>query len=153
MDPNDPKKHHGPPQGFSLIELLLVLVIIAILAGLVVPKFAGRSEQARITAAMADISRIETALDAFEIDNSRYPTADEGFQALVIAPPNTNSWHGPYLKRGEPSDPWGNPYIYQYPGQRNINGFDLYSYGPDGTEGNDDITNWSTTSTSSAQRR
>lgn len=127
---------------FTLIELLLVLVILTVLAALVAPRFAGRSEQARITAAKTDISRLETALATFEIDNGRYPTSDEGLAALVTAPSSLANWHGPYIERGLPKDPWGNPYVYRCPGVHNPNGFDLYSYGPDGREGNDDITNW-----------
>lgn len=127
---------------FSLMELLLVLVILAVLAALVVPRFANRSQQARETAAKADISSLETAVGAFEIDNGRYPTTEEGLQALLTAPANAEGWRGPYLSRGLPRDPWGNGYVYRYPGQKNPDGFDLYSTGPDGREGNDDITNW-----------
>ena len=127
---------------FTLIELLLVLVILAVLAAVVVPKFTNRSEQARITAAKTDISSIETALDAFEVDNGRYPSTDERLDALVSAPANLTNWHGPYIKRGVPTDPWGNAYVYRYPGANNPNGFDLFSMGPDGREGNDDVTNW-----------
>jgi general secretion pathway protein G len=127
---------------FTLIELLLVLVILAVLASVVVPKFTARSEQARVTAAKTDISQLETALDAFEVDNGRFPTTDEGLAALLQAPANVNNWRGPYIKRGLPKDPWGNPYVYVYPGTHNPNGYDLYSFGPDGREGNDDITNW-----------
>lgn len=130
--------------GFTLIELLLVLVIISALAAVVVPKFTRRSEQARITAARADISNLETALDAFEIDTGRLPTNDEELSALVEQPSDVKEWYGPYIKRGVPKDPWGNPYVYQYPGQHNTNGYDLYSFGPDGQEGGgDDIDNWS----------
>jgi len=127
---------------FTLIELLLVLVILAVLAAVVVPKFTNRSEQARITAAKTDISSIETALDAFEVDNGRYPSSDERLDALVTAPAGLTNWHGPYIKRGVPTDPWGNAYVYRYPGTNNPNGFDLFSMGPDGREGNDDLTNW-----------
>jgi len=129
---------------FTLIELLLVLVILAVLAAVVVPKFTNRSEQARITAAKTDISSLETALDAFEVDCGRYPTTEEGVAALIQPPPSVQgNWHGPYIKRGLPSDPWGNPYVYRYPGTHNVNGYDLFSMGPDGREGNDDIDNWS----------
>jgi general secretion pathway protein G len=129
---------------FSLIELLLVLVILAVLAAVIVPKFTNRSEQARITAAKTDISMLETALDAFEIDNGRFPTTEEGLDALVRAPGSLQGWNGPYIKRGTPSDPWGNPYVYRYPGTNNDNGYDLSSLGPDGREGNDDPNNWGT---------
>ncbi|MGE5609956.1 MAG: type II secretion system major pseudopilin GspG [Bacillota bacterium] len=129
--------------GFTLIELLLVMVILMVLAGIVAPKFTNRSEQARITAAKTDIANLEVALDAFEIDNGRYPTSDEKLEALVRAPQNCPNWKGEYIKRGVPSDPWGRPYVYVYPGQHNANGYDLYSLGADGREGNDDIDNWS----------
>jgi len=130
-------------RGFSLIELLLVLVIIAVLAALVVPQFAGRSEQARITAAKADLSTIGTSLSTFEIDTGRFPNTDEGLDALVEEPASVNNWQGSYLTKGLPKDPWGNEYVYEYPGTHNTNGFDLYSLGPDGQAGtDDDVTNW-----------
>ena len=129
-------------RAFSLIELLLVLVILAVLAAVVVPKFTNRTEQARITAAKTDISMLETALDTFEVDNGRYPSTEEGLQALLTQPANAPNWKNPYIKR-PPLDPWGNQYVYRYPGTNNANGYDLASLGPDGREGGDDITNWS----------
>ena len=130
-------------RGFTLIELLLVLVIISVLAAVVVPKFTRRSEQARITAARADISSLEVALDAFEIDTGRFPTNEEGLSGLVEEPADLREWYGPYIKRGVPKDPWGNPYVYRYPGEHNTRGYDLHSYGPDGQDGGgDDIVNW-----------
>ena len=128
--------------GFSLIELLLVLVILAVLAGLVVPRFTNRSRQARETAAKADISSMETALNAFEVDCGRFPTSQEGLAALLQQPNDAADWRGPYLSRGLPKDPWGHEYLYRQPGQRNAEGFDIYSLGPDGREGADDIGNW-----------
>lgn len=131
-------------RAFTLIELLLVLVILAVLAAVIVPKFTRRSEQARITAAKADIAAIETALDAFEVDNGRYPNSQEGLGALSVAPTGLSGWKGPYLKRSTPKDPWGNAYVYRIPGQNNTSSFDLLSFGPDGQEGGgDDIDNWS----------
>lgn len=138
----DMKPNRTDRGAFSLIELLLVLVILAVLAALVVPKFTNRTEQARQTAAKTDIASLETALDAFEIDTGRYPSGDEGLKALVEAPPSVQNWRGPYIKRGVPNDPWGHPYVYRFPGRNNANGFDLFSMGPDGREGNDDIGNW-----------
>jgi general secretion pathway protein G len=135
------RKNRGR-SGFTLIELLLVVVILGVLAALVLPRFMGRTQQARETAAMADVSNISTALNAFEIDTGRYPTTEEGLAALIDPPPGAQNWRGPYLQRGLPRDPWGNPYQYRYPGQRNPRGFDLFSTGPDGREGNDDIGNW-----------
>lgn len=132
-------------QGFTLIELLLVLVILAVLAALVVPKFTNRSQQARETAAKTDISNIGTSIDAFEIDTGRFPSNEEGLAALLQQPANLTGWHGPYLNRGLPKDPWGNPYLYKFPGQHNTSGYDLYSTGPDGREGTDDIGNWEET--------
>lgn len=135
---------NGPRRSaFTLIELLLVMVILVVLAAVVVPKFADRSKQARETAARQDLSAMSTALDAFEIDNGRYPTTEEGLGALIANPSSLPNWHGPYIsKTGQPTDPWGTPYVYLYPGQHKQGSFDLYSYGPDLREGNDDITNW-----------
>lgn len=124
---------------FTLVEMLLVVTIIGILAALVIPKIVGRSEQARQTAARADIASIKTALDAFEVDNGFYP---KSLQDLVTAPSNAKNWHGPYLDK-LPQDPWGNNYIYYYPGKHNTSSYDLLSVGPDGKEGtDDDIGNW-----------
>jgi general secretion pathway protein G len=131
-------------KGFTLIELLLVLVILSVLAAVVVPKFTKRSEQARITAARADIAVLAVQLDAFEIDTGRFPTTDEGLEALVEEPADVRNWYGPYIERGIPADPWGNPYVYKCPGNNNTGGYDLYSFGPDGKSGGDDIDNWST---------
>ena len=129
-------------RAFTLIELLLVLVILGVLALVVVPKFAGRSEEARKTAAQTDISMLEGQLDIFEQDCGRYPSNDEALSALTSQPPNAPKWKGPYIKRGVPKDPWGNEYVYRYPGTHNPNSYDLYSLGPDGREGQDDIDNW-----------
>ena len=130
-------------KGFTLIELLLVLVILATLATIVVPKFTKRSEQARVTAARTDIASLEVALDAFEIDISRYPTTSEGLKALIEKPSNADAWKQPYIKRGVPKDPWGNEYVYKQPGQYNEYGYDLSSAGPDEQMGGeDDIKNW-----------
>ncbi|ARN57543.1 type II secretion system major pseudopilin GspG [Sedimentisphaera salicampi] len=132
-------------KGFTLIELLLAVVILAVLAAVVVPKFTGRSEEARVSAAKTDISNIELALDSYEIDTGDYPSDSEGLEALVDKPSGNDSerWKGPYLKRGVPDDPWGNEYNYEYPGRHNEYGYDLYSNGPDGRGGtDDDIINW-----------
>jgi general secretion pathway protein G len=126
-------------RAFTLVEMLLVITIIGILAALVVPKMVGRSEQARQAAAHADISSIKTALDAFEVDNGYYP---KSLQDLFQQPSNAKNWHGPYLEN-VPQDPWGNPYVYTYPGRHNANSYDLMSVGPDGKAGtDDDIGNW-----------
>jgi general secretion pathway protein G len=126
-------------RAFTLVEMLLVMTILGILAALVVPKMVGRSEQARQTAVRADLSSIKTALDAFEVDNGYYPRS---LQDLLQQPSNAKNWHGPYLE-SIPRDPWGNPYVYTYPGRHNPNGYDLLSAGPDGRVGtDDDIGNW-----------
>ena len=147
-------RHVTRSRAFTLIELLLVLVILAVLAGLILPKFVGRSEQAKITAAKTDIANLEVALDTFEIDNGRYPTAEEGLAALVERPAGLDeTWKGPYIKRGIPKDPWQIEYAYEYPGRQNDNGYDLHSFGPDGQDGSeDDITNWADESTTTRTR-
>ena len=129
--------------GFTLVEMLLVLVILAVLAAIVIPKMSGRSQQAKVTAAGSQISSIEMALDAFEVDTGYYPQGTGGLGALVNEPSGTTNWKGPYLKKGVPLDPWGNAYVYTYPGRNNTKGYDLMSPGPDGQAGDDDdITNW-----------
>lgn len=126
-----------------MVELLLVLAILATLAAIVVPKFTGRSEQARVTAAQTEISSVELALDAFEVDNGYYPTGDDGLLDLFEDPGDAPNWRGPYLKKPVTNDPWQRPYIYECPGSQNRNGYDLMSVGPDGRSGtDDDIVNW-----------
>jgi general secretion pathway protein G len=134
------RPHLRRQHGFTLVEMLLVLVILATLAAIVIPKFAGRSQQAKVTAAQSQISSIELALDAFEVDNGYYP---KSLNELIEAPANSAGWKGPYLKKGVPLDPWGNAYTYEYPGKHNGSGYDILSNGPDGRGGtDDDINNW-----------
>jgi general secretion pathway protein G len=141
----DRGRRHQHRRGFTLIELLLVLAILGILAAIVVPKFAGRTEQARVTAAQSQIATFSTALDAFEIDMGYYPKGKDGLLELVEQPRDSRNWKGPYLKGGLPNDPWGNPYVYEYPGRYNKGSYDLLSMGPDGREGTeDDVTNFQT---------
>ncbi len=132
--------------GFTMVELLLVLAILTTLAAIVVPKFTGRSQQAKVTAARTEISNLEVALDAFEVDNGYYPQGDDGILDLMEPPPDAMSWRGPYMKKLVDLDPWGNPYIYECPGEFNVDGYDLLSFGADGKlggEGDDaDIVNW-----------
>ncbi len=129
-------------RGFTLIELLLVLVILGILAAIVVPKFSGRTEQAKETAAKTQIAGFSTALDAYEVDTGGYPKGADGLMNLVQAPSDVQGWKGPYMK-DVPADPWGRPYVYVSPGRNNPNSYDLYSLGADGREGTeDDVTNW-----------
>jgi general secretion pathway protein G len=133
-------------RAFTLIELMLVVLIIATLAALVVPKFTGRAEQAKAAAAKADIMvNIPTALDLYELDNGFYPSTEQWLDALRVQPstsPAPTKWNGPYIKK-KPIDPWGNTYHYASPGTHNSNSYDLYSLGKDNAEGGkDDINNW-----------
>jgi general secretion pathway protein G len=123
-------------KGFTLIELMLVVIIIGVLVSMVMPRLVGRSEEARTAACRADINaNIATALDLYELDNGKYPP---GLETLLTKTP---AGKGPYLKR-EPLDPWGRKYLYRSPGEHN-NDYDLYSYGPDGVDGGgDDVANW-----------
>ena len=129
-------------RAFTLVEMLLVVTIIGILAALVIPKIAGTGERARVTAAQADINGgIKSALGQYEVDNGFYP---KSLQDLIVAPGNVKNWHGPYFDPPKlPMDPWGNNYVYYYPGKHNGSSYDLLSVGPDGKEGtDDDIGNW-----------
>lgn len=128
--------------GFTLIEILLVVVIIGILAAVAIPRLGGRVKQAQIAAAQADVNNIGMALRLYEVDNGAYPSS---LQGLVASPGSVPNWRGPYLEKGVPKDPWGNDYVYAFPGSRNPNGYDLHSLGPDGAESGDDIGNWQTT--------
>ena len=149
----DPQAALRNPQGtrrraFTLIELMLVLVILATLSAIVVPRLVGHSKRAKIIATATQIADFGTALDTFEIGLSRYPSTVEGLYALIDRPASDGAqddWNGPYLSKNVvPLDPWGNEYQYRCPGQYNPDGYDLYSYGPDGKlGGDDDITNWS----------
>jgi len=131
----------------SVATLIIGLILAVIIAGawfFAGHKSAVRSEQARISAAREEIANLWTAIDAYELDFGRYPSAEEGLRALIDPPQDPTRWRGPYLNRDVPKDPWGNPYVYRYPGRHNTNGYDLYSFGPDGQEGGgDDIDNWS----------
>ncbi|MEE8484436.1 MAG: type II secretion system major pseudopilin GspG [Nitrospinota bacterium] len=133
--------------GFTLIEIMVVVVILAILAGIVIPKIVSRPEEARRTKALVQIKEIESALNLFKIDNGFYPSTDQGLQGLVAKPETgevpPNYKEGGYLKK-IPRDPWRNDYIYLSPGEHGE--FDLISYGPDHDEGgegkNADVNNW-----------
>src|ERR1700709_1528506 len=101
---------------FTLVEMLLVLVILAVLAAIVIPKFSGRTQQAKEAAAKTQIKSIELALDSYEVDTGGYPQGAAGLNSLVDEPNGVQNWKGPYLKQGIPNDPWGNAYIYTCPG-------------------------------------
>ena len=133
-------------RGFTLIELMLVVVIIGALVAMAVPRLAGRTESARRGIAEADIKgNISLALRLYEVDNGRYPTSDQGLKALLqqpTSPPIPKSWKGPYLEQ-DPTDPWQQAYVYKFPGSHPPRDYDLSSLGPDGVESEDDVTNWS----------
>ncbi len=137
-------------KGFTLIELMVVVVILGILAGLIIPRIMGRPEEARRLKAKLQIQQLEQALKLYYLDNGMYPTTEQGLQALVEKPtiePIPKNWReGGYLEKGKvPLDPWGNPYVYISPGIHNKD-FDLESYGADGEDGGEgkyaDIENW-----------
>ena len=130
--------------GFTLIELLVVMVIIGLLAALVGPRFIRQEEKAKVKAAKAQIELLSTALDTFRLDVGRYPTSQEGLEALRSQPGGVERWDGPYLKKDVPLDPWGKAYVYKSPGDHGP--FDIVSNGADGAPGGDgdnrDITSW-----------
>lgn len=132
-------------KGFSLLELLVVLVIIGLLAGIVGPSLFKNIGKSEITTAKAQVDSLGKAIDTFRLDNGRFPSPEEGLRALVQRPEGLPDWNGPYLKKAVPLDPWGQPYQYQVPGQHSAD-YDLYSFGPDraaGGSGKDaDLGNW-----------
>jgi len=133
-------------KGFTLIELMIVIVILGILAGLVGTQVMRKPDEAKVTAAQTEIGIFESALDLYAIDVGDYPSTDDGLRALWEAPEGVDNWGGKYITKPKFNDPWGNPYEYVYPGTHEGYAYDLYSYGKDGKEGgegyNADITNW-----------
>jgi general secretion pathway protein G len=131
-------------RAFTLLELLVVMVIIGLLAGFVAPRYFAQVGRSQVKVARAQIDALDKALDQFRLDVGRYPTSEEGLQALVSQPTSEPNWAGPYLKKGVPADPWGRPYVYQQPGSHSD--FDLFSYGKDGRPGGTgedaDVVNW-----------
>jgi general secretion pathway protein G len=119
--------------GFTLLELLVVIVIIGLLAGYVAPRYFSQVGRSEIQVARAQIESLEKALDQYRLDVRHYPSAEQGLDALVARPTNEPNWNGPYLKKGVPQDPWGRPYVYRVPGQKGE--FDLFSLGRDGRSG------------------
>ena len=132
------RREQGPRAGFTLIEMIVVIVVIAVLATLVAPNVFRNVGAAKTTTARAQIETVGAALDAFKLDVGRYPTTAEGLDALMTAPAGAAGWHGPYLKKRVPADPWGHPYTYLSPGQVNPREYDLLSLGADGQPGGQD---------------
>ncbi len=132
--------------GFTLIEMMVVVIIIGVLAAMIIPQFMGSTTDAKVSAAKGDVSQIESAIERFNLNMDRYPTMDEGLKVLVEAPPGDDKkWRGPYLKQLR-DDPWGNAYQYRVPGGHHATTFDVWSRGADGQDGGDgpntDLGNW-----------
>ncbi len=126
--------------GFTLLELLVVIVIIGLLAGYVAPRYFSQVGKSQIQTARAQIDALDKALDQYQLDTGHYPDASTGLEALVKRPATDDKWSGPYLKRGLPKDPWGHAYGYRNPGEHVD--VDVFSYGPDGAQSDDDLGNW-----------
>jgi general secretion pathway protein G len=131
-------------RGFTLLELLVVLVILGLLVGYVGPKYFAQLGKSEVKTARAQIGALEKALDQYRLDVGHYPTTEQGLMALNTAPASESKWSGPYLQKAVPNDPWGRPYIFKSPGEHSE--IDLSSLGKDGqsggTDDNVDITNW-----------
>ena len=130
--------------GFTLLELLVVMVIIGLLAGYVAPRYFAQVGKSEVKVARAQIDAFDKALEAYRLDTGHYPTTEQGLAALSAAPSGVAKWQGPYLKKSVPPDPWGKPYLYKQPGDHGD--FDISSYGRDGKPGGQnedaDIGNW-----------
>jgi len=138
------KRKSKKEQGFTLIELLIVMIILGLLAALVGPRMFGKVGSSKQKSAKAQISLFETAIDTYRLEVGKFPTTEQGLQALRVQPDGLKKWDGPYLPKDVPLDPWGNPYNYKYPGEHGD--YEIVSYGADGRAGGEgedtDIVSW-----------
>jgi general secretion pathway protein G len=139
------RRPRSSQRGVTLIEMMVVVTIIALFSALVLPKMFRRADAARVTATRSQINGFMTALGAYKLDTSTWPTTEQGLQALRVAPAGLAQWNGPYLPADVPNDPWGRPYVYKYPGEHGDEP-DIMSYGADGNPGgegvNADVLSW-----------
>ncbi|HXC37888.1 MAG TPA: type II secretion system major pseudopilin GspG [Burkholderiales bacterium] len=140
--PTSPRARHSSA-GFTLLELLVVVAIIALLVGYVAPRYFGQIGKSEVTTAKAQIDALDKSVQQYRLDTGHYPPTDAGLNALVTQPANEPKWNGPYLAKGVPLDPWGKPYVYKLPGERGD--YDIISLGKDGQPGgsgeNADLSN------------
>lgn len=145
MKQNNRERRRRSQRGVTLIEMLVVVTIIALFGALVIPRLMNKADTAKVTAARSQIEGFMTALGAYRLDTSTYPSTEQGLAALRVKPENLPLWQGPYLPKDVPVDPWGRPYLYKYPGEHGDEP-DIVSYGADGAPGGDgingDIVSW-----------
>ena len=138
------QKHQRGMTGFTLIELLIVMVIISLLAAFVAPRFFGQEKKAKQRGTKGQIALLESAVDTYRLDIGRYPSTEQGLEALREKPDGLDKWDGPYLRKELPLDPWGNPYVYESPSEHGE--YAIMSYGADGSPGGEgydmDIVSW-----------
>jgi general secretion pathway protein G len=138
------RKQHAKG-GFTLVEIMVVVVILGILAATIIPQFMGTTDDAKVAAAKDTVAQLESALERFNVNMDRYPTSEEGLKSLVEKPGDDAHWRGPYVKMLR-ADPWGEPYQYRCPGTHHATGFDVWSRGADKADGGEglaaDIGNW-----------